>query len=126
MLVSSANPYNWDTTGSYAPPYNPTSYIADDNPYIALSTSIVSATMKHQFTDYLMFQPPGSSQWVPLGTATWSTNGSAAIPGTGNWADYAKQNGSGSAGTVSPTSQTNFTAVNTFPAWTRIDVFPSF
>ena len=97
-----------------------------DEPTAPLSNSIGSITIKHQFVDYLMYIPPGSSQVVPLATLTWSTNGNAVIPGTGNWADYAKQNGSDSAGTVSPTRQTNFTPVNTFPAWIRIDVFPNF
>ncbi len=100
-------------------------YITYDDPSMSLSSSIASAQMQHQFTDYLMYQPPGSSQWVPLGIFNWSTNGSATVPFTDNWADYAVLNGSLAAGTVSPANQT-FTAGNTFPSWTRIDVFPSF
>jgi hypothetical protein len=118
-------PYGWLTTGSYDPPYLPTLYTAYDAPSLGLGNA-TSATMQHQFTDYLMFKPPGYSQWVPLGTLAWSTNGSATIPATGNWADYALQNGSDSAGTVNPSTQTNFTVGNSFPSWTRVNVFPSF
>ena len=101
-------------------------YFTDDLPSIGLSSSIASATMQHSFTDYLMYQPPGSAQWVPLATFTWSTNGYAEVPFTDNWADYLGFNGSNAAGTVSPSSETNFTSGNSFPSWTRINVFPSF
>lgn len=120
--LDTRSPYGWVTPGGLSFVMGP-QYTAYDAPSLGLSIA-TSATMQHQFTDYLMFAPPGSSQSVPLGMATWSTNGSANVPGTGNWADYAAQNSADSAGTV--TAQTNFTAGNTFPKWTRVNVFPAF
>ncbi len=120
-------PYDWVTTGGGGPSlYVTPPYTTNDSPYISLVSSIASVTMQHQFTDYLMFQPPGSSQWVPLGTNGWSTNGNAIVPTTDNWTDYVKQNGSDSAGSISPTANTPFTPGNTFPSWARINAFPSF
>jgi hypothetical protein len=117
----------WATQGSYQPPSTPVAYASHDDPSIGLSSGVASAMMQHQFTDTLMFQPPGSdTQLVPLGTFGWSTNGGATVPTTDNWADYAMQNGSDAAGTVSPAASTSFTAGNTFPSWTRINVFPNF
>ena len=123
--LDTSYPYAWAATGSYQPPYNPVAYMTNDNPAIGLSSSFASVAMKHQFTDYIMFQPPGSSEWVPLGTASWGTNGSATVPTTDNWGDYVKQNGSDAAGTVIPTAQTPFTQGNTFPSWARVNVFPN-
>ena len=107
-------------------------YEAEDSPSIDLTSTIVSALMAHQFTDYLMYQPPSAGngvQWISLATLAWSTNGNAAIPNSGNWADYKTQNGSDAAGTVIPsgTTATPFTKItvpNTFPTWTRINHFP--
>jgi hypothetical protein len=42
------------------------SYGTDDSPSLGLNSYIGSATMHHSFTDYLMYEPPGSNQWVPL------------------------------------------------------------
>jgi hypothetical protein len=75
--------------------------------------------MNHSFADYLMYIPPFSSQWVPLGYMNWYTHGNATIPSTNNWADYAAQNGSDSAGAVSPASQ-SFTPSNQFPGWHQV------
>jgi len=118
-------PYHWNTYGSYSPPALPVPYTTYDDPWQVLN-GIASIVLQDQFSDYLMFMPPGSdSQLVPLATFAWGTNGSATIPTTGNWADYVKQNGSDKAGTVSPASQP-FTASNGFPSWAQIDVYPSF
>jgi hypothetical protein len=102
-------------------------FMTNDNPSLPLGTCY-SASMQHQFNDYLLYQPPGTDvQWVPLGTFSWSTNGSAIIPSTGNWADYASENGTDAAGTVTPNGPSvPFTSTSTFPNWTLIDVFPSF
>ncbi len=111
-------------------------YQTNDSPSINVQFyNAGSAVMQHQFTDYLMYQPPGNAdngvQWVPQGTATWGTNGNATRPATGGWAGYAAQYGSDAAGTVTagtaaPNVTVNFTAGNTFPAWTRINTFPNF
>ena len=93
-------------------------FTSNDSPAAPLSNSMGSITMKHQFVDYLMYLAPGSTQAVPLATLTWGTNGSASIPSTGNWGNYAVQNGSDSAGTVTTTDST---AGNTFPSWTLIN-----
>ena len=105
-------------------------YSTNDSPYSSLSNSMTSTTMQHQFTIYLMYLPPGNGngppQWVPRGTFTWSTNGNATIPNTSNWADYAAQHGSDSAGTITPNTKMDFTPWNTFPSWTRDNSFPIF
>ena len=124
--LDSLYPYGWASYGSYAPPANPVPYTAYDIPSLGLSNA-TSATMQHQFTDTLMYMPPGGdSQWVPLGTFGWSTNGSASIPNSGNWATYPTQNGTDSAGTVNLTAGIKFAPSNTFPSWARINVFPTF
>ena len=120
-------PYTWETQGSYQPPLTPVPYTTSDSPFLSALNSIASIGMTHLFVDYLLFLPPGSdSKLVPLGTNSWSTNGNATIPSTNNWSDYATQHGSDTAGTVSPTTSTPFTAGNIFPSWTRINVFPTF
>jgi len=110
-------------------------YQTNDNPSLGLKNAIGSAIIQHQFTDYLMYQPPAAPSadpnypavmWVPLGQLSWSPNGNATIPPSGLWSDYVATYGSDSAGTVTPTAKTNFTAGNTFPSWTRINIFPSF
>jgi len=98
-------PYGWSDT----------SYYGGDEPGIPLDSSILSAQLSDSFVDYLMYQAPGSSQWVPVAKFYWSTNGNASIPSTGNWADFV-----GSAGTVTPSgSNVNFTPSNSFPTWTQ-------
>ncbi len=114
-------PYGWASL-----PTNfgggPTPYTSNDSPSLPLDNTRVSAVMQHTFTDFLMFVPPGTDiQWVPLATSGWSTNGSATIPPSGNWADYVATYGSDSAGTVSTSNGGTFTAGNTFPTWTRIN-----
>lgn len=101
-------------------------YQTNDSPAFGLANDVKSIVMQHSVTDYLMYEPPGSTQFVPLATFSWSTNGSATIPPSNNWADYATTHGSDSAGTVTPSSQTNFQVGNTFPSWTRVNVFPGF
>ena len=90
----------------------------NDNPGMGLggsgSTVVSSATMADQFIDYLMFEPAGSGQYVPIGSFHWSTNGNAQIPSTFNWADY-----SGSPGTVNPSGPSTFTSDSTWPVWTQ-------
>ena len=93
-------------------------FTSNDSPATPLSNSMGSITMQHQFKDYLMYAPPGSTQYVPLATMTWGTNGSATVPTTDNWFDYLSQNGSDSAGTVTATASK---AGNTFPSWTLVD-----
>lgn len=105
------------------------SFKTNESPLLSLQATTASAVMTNQFNDYLLYQPPGTDvQWVPLATFYWGTNGSAAIPSTGNWADYAvRDNGVDSAGTITPSgTPVDFTATTTFPSWTRIDTFPSF
>ena len=89
-----------------------------------------SATFQSSFTNWLMYQPPGTDvQWIPLGTLAWSTNGSATIPNpsTGDWSGFNIQPvNSGAAGTVSYSDTakpfTPVTAPDTFPSWTTIDI----
>ena len=100
--------YGWDSP-STAP-----SYATGDSPNIGL-TGVVSAQIKSSFVDTLMYAPTAGGQFVPIATSTWSTNGSAQIPASKNWKDY----GSGSAGSLTPTGTTNFTASNTFPSWSQ-------
>jgi len=104
---------------SYAYPWqsplpNPPSYESGDSPGLDL-IGMASAQLKYSFVDTLMYEPPGGSQYVPIATFTWSTNGNAQIPATKNWADY----GSGSAGAVTPSGTTNFTASIAFPSWAQ-------
>ncbi len=88
-----------------------------------------SAVFQSSFVDYLMYQPPSSGngvKWVPLAAFTWSTNGNATVPVSGNWADYVTQNFSDSAGTVTPSTNTPFSPWNTHPSWTNKDVSHSY
>jgi len=127
---------------TYDPAYPITDYALYAGPTLAMdynnqpgginvtAYNVKSATQKHQFVDYLLYQPPGSnSQWITLAQFNWSVNGSATLPTTGNWADFAGQNGSDAVGTVTPNTTTQFTSVygpNFFVSWTRINVFPNF
>lgn len=102
-------PYGWDTG---APGYE-----GNDNPGFDLTAvNAQSAQIGDQFEDYLMYFAPGSTQCVPLARFVWSTNGSATIPSTNNWANF----GSGSAGTVTPSGTRKFGLSNAFPMWTQI------
>lgn len=97
---------------------------AGDSPGLALIGSTYqafSADIDDSFADYLMYEPPGSGQYVPLATFGWYTQGSATIPLTDSWSDYANVNGSDAAGTVTPSTSTNYAQTNAFPSWTRID-----
>jgi len=120
-------PYNGQTCLETAQPY-----ASNDNPGQKLTsggqTYAASASDTSTYTDYIMYMPPGADvQWVPLASFKWSTNGSATLPSMGNWSDYMVwMNPSDSAGTVDPHQSTPFTRGNTFPSWTRINVFPSF
>jgi hypothetical protein len=99
--LDTSYPYLWATG---AP-----NYTTNDNPGLNL-TGTVAGSVKDQFQDYLMYAPPGSSQFVPLASSSWAANGSVNIPPTG-WANFL-----GSAGTVTGGS---FSASNTFPSWTQ-------
>jgi len=79
-------PYPGSAEDEGATPVIP--FTSNDSPTLPLSNSMGSVTMQHQFTDYLMYAPPGSTQYVPLATMTWGTNGSATVPTTDNWFDY--------------------------------------
>jgi len=93
--------------------------------------------MADSFTDYLLYQPPGTDvRWVPLANFTWSTNGSATIPSSGLWGDYIVQGtpsdkaGTVGAGTVSqftnPPVKVNFKSYHTHPKWTLINTFHNY
>ena len=116
--------------GNHVVPEAQQPLIDNDNPGLQLTTqsgNIIasSANFNSKFVDYLMYQPPGAgSQWIALGQFSWSTTGSAGIPSTNNWGSYVTQNGSDSAGTVSPNTPTPFAGVMGpafFPSWTRVD-----
>ncbi len=138
---SHSDPLNSKTglDGSY--PYyggatSKTNYLgSNDSPNLPLQSTTASATVAPSFTDYLMYEPPNSTQFVALATFTWSVNGSASTTSSGNppvadWAGYAAQNnGSDNAGTVSELGSvspntaipfTKMTKPNTFPSWTQI------
>ena len=109
-----------DTTYPYGMQYpstaivqEPAPYSNGDNPNFGVNPSIYSVTNDSSFQDYLMYQPPGSSQWVTLATFTWYAFGTATIPAAG-WANY----GPGPAGSIIPTATTQFTMDNTLPSWT--------
>lgn len=105
-----AFPYGW-TRGAPM-------YFAGDAPGFDLTSDMLSAHSADQFVDYLMYQPPGSGQWVPLATFNWSTNGNATQPKPGGWAAF----GSGSAGSVTPSgTPVKFSKSNSFPMWTQSD-----
>ena len=78
---------------------SPSPYTTNESPTLPLDGTVGTVALDHSFTDYVMCAPPGSSQYVPLGTFTWSLNGSATVP----------------------SSETQFTAGNTFPKWTQIN-----
>jgi hypothetical protein len=90
------------------------SFSISDSPGLDLTlNAATSASVKDQFVDYLMYEPPGSSQYVPLAQFSWTTNGSAALPMMAtSWAGY-----SGSAGSMSGGG--GFSPNNAFPSWTQ-------
>lgn len=114
--------YAWSSVQQGDPDVgNFTPYRANDSPSLPLMSYMASATVQHYFVDYLMYQPPDNgsgTQFVPLATFNWSLNGSATNPGY--WSDYVADDGSDTAGTVTPPVTTLFTPGNTFPAWTQI------
>ena len=108
----------------------------DDAPGLLLNggTLLSFAHKGGAYTDYLMYLPPTPAstdsnylacQWVALGQFSWSTDGSATIPSTKNWADYSKQHGGSDAvGTVNPSAATPFSDVVgplVFPSWGNVD-----
>lgn len=112
-----------------------------DSPGLQLDGSVLlaSANKGGAYTDYLMYLPPTPAstdgnypacQWVALAQFIWSANGSASIPTTKNWADYAAQHGGSDAvGTVDPSTATLFSDVVgplVFPSWSDINSGGSF
>ncbi len=96
--LDTSYPYGWQS----APP-SPPSYEGGDSPGIDLTAlSAASAQLQYQFVDTLMFEPPGSTQFVPLATLPWSTPASSTAP-------------------VNPSGVTNFSTSNTFPSWPQND-----
>ena len=118
--LDGAYPYGWITNSG---PPAPT-YTTDDAPgFSLLDYSMISATLKHDFEDYLMYMAPGSQQPVPVARFIWNYDGSAGIPSTSLWKDFAKEhNGSDAVGTVTPSGNVStFLEFNEFPVWTQID-----
>ena len=93
-------------------------YEAFDSPGINLTeTYAISADMHSQFEDYLMYFPPSCAQCVPVAHFVWSTDGSATIPTTNNWANFVNP-----AGTVTPSgTNTGFLPDNSFPMWSVVN-----
>jgi hypothetical protein len=109
-------PYGWVQTTP--------DYLSGDSPDLCVSnpSSITSADMDITFEDYLMYAAPGSVQYVPLGYYVWTADGSATIPSTNNWANFANP-----AGTVTDSNEyKNYLPGNSFPMWTQIDTAVSY
>jgi len=88
-----------DTFYPYPWVQSPSPYESNDSPGIDLTAlSAASGQLQYQFVDCLMFKPPGSSQYVPLATYSWSTPAS-------------------STASLTPAGTTPFTASNAFPSW---------
>ena len=106
-------PYGWEV--SEDDPYQPY-YLTNDNPGIDLtSLSAIYGSEMSSFKDYIMFQPYGTSEYVPLGYFKWSINGTATIPSTNTWGDFKNP-----AGPIDPTdSAVEFTPSNIYPSWTQ-------
>jgi hypothetical protein len=86
--------------------------------------TVTQATFTPGFTDYLMYEPPNSTQFVPVGIFVWSTSGSAALPAAPNnsWSQYSTMHGgdpADAAGTVNAPN-VDFVQTNSFPSWTQI------
>ena len=129
-------------------------YQDNDAPSLPLDDTNLKLTANKagSYSDYLMYQPPGSTQWVLLGTFSWSASGSATMPGnkdgspikpgTNNWPFYTSTSVAGvtdGAGAVTPPGsnppQTSlptpvyFTPASTpnmFPKWTHVDLGHAF
>jgi hypothetical protein len=108
-------PYPWVQYPNSVNYYN---YMTRDSPTIELGTGVAFAAFNDEsFQDFLMYTPPPSGSgttWVPLANFSWTVNGSATIPDSGNWASY-----TGSPGTI--TGGGSFTANSEYPMWTQID-----
>ena len=91
--LDTSYPYPWLSTPS------PPKYEGTDSPGMDLTEySAASAQLQFQFVDTLMYEPPGSTQFVPLATYSWSTPAS-------------------STASINPSGTTKFTASSTFPSW---------
>jgi len=105
-------PYPW-TTVTLITPYK--KYESGDSPGTNVDVKR-SAHDNISFTDYLMYIPPGSLQYVTVAKYVWSANMGASLPSTGNWINF-----TGTAGTVTDAQRSgNFLPSNEFPAWTHI------
>ncbi len=130
------------------------SYQDNDAPSLPLDDANLKLTANKggSYSDYLMYQAPGSTQWVLLGTFSWSASGSATMPGnrdgspitpgTNNWPFYTSTSAAGvsdGAGAVTPpgsnppqtslptpVSFTPASTPNTFPKWTHVDLGHTF
>ena len=152
-LVQIATPYQSDTTNTTPPkfeqgphygvpfmdfgcPYNnhlcteaAQPYADSDNPGQQLTVGgqiyAISASDSSVYTDFIMYLPPGTdTQWVPLASFNWNTNGKATLPSSGQWSDYVTQHGSdaaetidSTAKTITPSTTTPFSPGNSFPHW---------
>jgi hypothetical protein len=77
-----------DTTYPYNDPNETQKNPIDDSPFIALGyVNQVSASDTQNSQMWLMFQPGGSTNWVPLWITTWNCTGTAAGfgPNPSNW-----------------------------------------
>lgn len=123
---NSAN-FNWSTNGQLGldtqyPYYGiiGEEISTDDSPSMGLADPgenlvIWSATMADSFTDYLMYEPPNSGQFVTVGTFPWNPQGVAVIPTPSfDWANY-----EGDPGTVNPSGSAQFTPGTTWPQWSQ-------
>lgn len=117
-------PYNKDWFNSSK---DHTSYYdASDSPGAAISDSTDSRDgttvpittrieVKSSFLDYIMYQPPNSTMYVPVGSFWWGCDGDAAIPSTNYWADFINP-----AGVIWPgRNEIPFTQCNDFPKWSQ-------
>jgi len=109
----------WPYAGGWAvyedDPYQP-NYLSNDSPGLNLTNlQAIYGSEMSSFEDYIMYQPPNSSEYVPLGYFEWSINGTATIPSTNNWADFKNP-----AGPIEPSgSSVPFTPSNSYPSWTQ-------
>ena len=152
-IVQITTPYQSDTTNTTPPqseqgahygvpfmdfgcPYNShlcteaaQPYADSDNPGQQLTVRgqiyAISASDSSVYTDFIMYSPPGTdTQWVPLASFNWNTNGKANLPNSGQWSGYVAQHGSdaaeaidSTAKTITPSTTTPFSPGNTFPHW---------
>jgi hypothetical protein len=105
-----------DSSYPYPFPFSAPSYASGDSPNFNLtSNSAVAAQLTYSFVDTLMYEPPNSTQYVPLATYSWSTSGGAQLTGAEKWDNY----GTDPVGAVTPSGITPFTASNAFPSWAK-------